>query len=163
VIILASLVGFLLIALVVLGMVSFYISRTVSPAMPPPEPPRATTPPPRGEGAPGGVIVPHPPVPPVPPTPPAIGNSAISREMVYPGSEITMELNGGEEGGSVIQLRTTDPLDKVVAWYKEKIKPVKTVNMIGPVTVLRGEGMAAIITGGGDGVSIVLKQERTRN
>jgi len=72
-----------------------------------------------------------------------------------------MEVNGDE--GGVIQLRTAEPLDKVVAWYKEKLKPVKTVNMIGPLTVLRGEGMTAIITGGADGVSVVLKQGQEKN
>lgn len=152
VIILASLVGFLLVALVVLGLVSFWISKH-PPAIPPPQ-----------SGA-GGGIVPHPPVPPTPapPAPPATTSvgSSISREMIYPGATINMEVSRSE-GGAVLQLQTTDSFEKVVAWYTAKLRPTKIVNTVGPTTILRGEGMSAIINGSGDGVNILLKQERDK-
>jgi hypothetical protein len=164
VIILASLVGFLLVALVVLGIVSFWITQNSSKGpdgiAPPPQRPTASAPPSGTPAPPGGVIVPHPPMPPAPPATTS-GRSAISREMIYPGAEINMEVNRAE-GNNMLQLRTTDAFDKVVAWYTEKLRPTKTLNTVGPTAILRGEGYSAVINGGGNGVNIILKQERAK-
>jgi zinc-ribbon domain len=108
------------------------------------------------------VTVPEIPPPPPPPPPPAArgGSSATNSPLRYPGSETVMELTGQEEG-HVLQLRTSDPLDKVVQWYVEKVKPTSTVKTPGDnVTVLRSEGVNVVITGGGAQTEIIIRQGR---
>jgi len=66
-----------------------------------------------------------------------------------------MDITG--HGKGVIQLTTNDPIDKVVDWYKAKLKPAATVNVpFGGMTVLEGKDVKVIITGGSGGTSIML-------
>ena len=106
-------------------------------------------------------VVTVPEIPPPPPPPPARGGSAATNNpLYYPGAETVMEVTGQEEG-HVLQLRTSDPLDKVVRWYVEKVKPTSTIKTPGDnVTVLRGEGVNVVITGGGDQTEIIIRQGR---
>ncbi|MGA9996120.1 MAG: hypothetical protein WBP93_11945, partial [Pyrinomonadaceae bacterium] len=80
-------------------------------------------------------------------------------ELIYPGAQITMEVTDASEG-DVLQLQTSDSLDKVASWYAEKLKPTKTVRVPFPVkvVVLEADEMKAVITAKGDGTSILLKQ-----
>ncbi|HVG19566.1 MAG TPA: hypothetical protein VNI02_10970, partial [Blastocatellia bacterium] len=96
---------------------------------------------------------------PPPPAPPRglPQGSAIGREFIYPGSETTMEINSATEG-MVLQLHTTDPFDRVVDWYTEKLKPTNVVKTKGPSVILEGDGMTAIINQAGDGTNIMLTQ-----
>jgi hypothetical protein len=159
VILLASLVGFLLIALAALVIITAVLEPDATPEQPRiAPPPQTTVGPPPPPPVPPGVIVPHPPPPPAT----ASGTSTISREMIYPGAAITMEINRAE-GGSVLQLHTTDSFDKVVSWYTTKLRPTKTMRTVGPTAILRGEGFSAIISGSEDGANIVLKQEEAGN
>jgi hypothetical protein len=82
--------------------------------------------------------------------------------MVYPGAAITMEMNRFE-GSSVLQLHTADSFDKVVAWYKEKLRPTKILNTFGPTAILQGEGLSAIINSSEEGTTILLKQARGKD
>ena len=159
VVIVASLVGFLLGALIVLAVVTSMISHNAPPTQPAVTPPQMRTPPP----TPTPPVATTPPAPGVspPPAPPVVvgGAAAISRDMVYPGARITTEI-GRAGGSSALQLQTEDSFDKVVAWYTAKLKPIKTVKTEGPTAILQGESLTAIINGTGNGASIFLKQGR---
>jgi hypothetical protein len=115
-----------------------------------------TIPPPPVVTRPAVPAVPTLPPPPAPPRGlPQAGT--IGREFVYPGSETTMEVNGDADG-NVLQLHTSDPFDKVVNWYTEKLKPTNTVKTKGPTVILEAGEMTAIINAGDDGTTIMLTQ-----
>jgi len=58
---------------------------------------------------------------------------------------------------AVIQLTTNDPIDKVVDWYKARLEPDSSVTVpFTSMTVLKGKGVKAIISGGSGGTSIML-------
>lgn len=95
-----------------------------------------------------------PPIPPIPQPPGTTQGGAISKAYVYPGAETTMEITDATEG-NVLQLHTSDSLDKVVAWYTEKLKPTQTIKQPSNV-ILGGGGLTAIINGDDDGTNIML-------
>ncbi len=65
----------------------------------------------------------------------------------------------GKDGNRVLQLRTKDSPDKVVAWYVEKLKPTENMRIPGEsVTVLRGDNIRAVITATGAQTDIIIKQ-----
>jgi hypothetical protein len=100
--------------------------------------------------------IPQPPAPPAPPRNLPKGGT-IGREFIYPGSETTMEINGVSDG-NVLQLHTTDPFDRVVDWYTEKLRPTNTVKMKGSNVILESGEMTAIINAVDDGTTIMLTQ-----
>jgi hypothetical protein len=111
-------------------------------------------------------IVIRPPVPPVlkPPHPPTLPPmtaqpaSVISAEYIYPGADKLMEATGADSG-NVLRLRTRDPMDKVVNWYKEKLNPSNFVKTEEGNVVLHSDEMDAVINNdGGGGVIILLHQ-----
>lgn len=127
---------FLLLIPVSFGVMHLLKSRTSQPQPPP-------------------VAAPEIPRPPQPPAP--VGPASADSELIYPGAETT--LNIIERGKGVLQLRTSDPFDKVVAWYVDKLKLTKTTKVPGlNITVLNGEGINVVITGGGDQTEIIINQ-----
>src|SRR5436190_23264121 len=48
----------------------------------------------------------------------------VSRDLVYPGSRVVLDLTQ-DQGAAVLQLETSDPLNKVQAWYMGQLKPDK--------------------------------------
>jgi len=99
-----------------------------------------------------------------PPHPPSVpqgidqGSSAISPDLFYPGAEVTMKVTDPNEG-DVLQLRTSDSIDKVVNWYTEKLKPTRVVKGGGGNVVLNSDQMTAVIhDDGSGGVTILLHQ-----
>jgi hypothetical protein len=105
-----------------------------------------------------------PPVPPQPPPPLQPRGSAegtgINRALIYPGARTVMEITGENEG-HVLQLRTSDSLDKVVDWYIEKLKPEKVVRMKEPApqVVLEADETNVLINENGDETTIMLTQD----
>ena len=100
--------------------------------------------------------------PPTPslPSPPPQGiapQGSISRAYVYPGAETTMEMTDVSEG-NVLQLQTSDSLDKVVSWYTEKLHPKQVVRTSGPSTsvILEGDEIQVVINSTGNRTSILL-------
>lgn len=152
IIVLASLVVVLLIALI--GVVAF--TRLVGVGNDP-EPPFAGVPQPPGTHSPP----PNPPHPPLPPLPPGGPRELthISASLIYPGAETIVSMARGPEG-SVLQLRTNDPAERVIEWYVSQINPTKHINIPGGNAILHGDNITAVITGHGDGTQIVLKQTR---
>lgn len=65
-----------------------------------------------------------------------------------------MEITGVDEG-NVLQLQTSDSFDKVIAWYKQKLK-VKNTVMNEQNVILDGEELTAIITRTDVGTNIML-------
>jgi len=96
-----------------------------------------------------------PPVVPQPPQPPAVAKANTSA-LIYPGAEITMEMTRGTEG-SVRTLRTKDPIEKVIAWYTEKLKPENVARTEGAV-VLNGSKATAVISNDEGETNVVLKE-----
>lgn len=135
-----GLIAFATIALVLTGLLITLRNRTAATVTPP--------------------VVTRPGVPPIHPPPPPVGiaqGTGISHELIYPGAQTTMEITDASEG-DVLQLQTSDSLDKVASWYMEKLKPSKVVRMPGTNVILEADEMKAIITAKGDGTSILLKQ-----
>lgn len=119
-------------------------------------------------GRPGPVPV-QPAIPPPPvPQPPSTGTAeggVISPALLYPGAKTVMRVTGGSDG-NVIQLQTSDSFDKVVQWYKDKLKPEQTVEQGDPAVevpghavILQGKGVTAIITGQDGATGIMLTDE----
>jgi len=144
--------GILMALLIGGGVIAFVVFDSFSrrPLPPPSQPPPVTSEkaPPPPPGQPG--LIPHPPTP-APPPPPGSVKSTLDASLIYPGSEVTMEVASPD--GGVTQLHTTADIDKVVDWYVEKIKPKKHVNMPGGV-LLDGEPTKVLIMSTGDGTSI---------
>ena len=139
----ALLIGLLLILLIV--PVTFAVVKILRSRTSQPQPPVITAP-----------EIPPPPQPPPPPG--RGGSSAPNNPLVYPGAETVMDMSEKDEG-RVLQLRTRDPLDKVVGWYVEKIKPTNHVKVPGEnVTVLNGEGINVVITDKGAQTEIIITQ-----
>jgi hypothetical protein len=111
-------------------------------------------------GRPETPVVTVPEVPPPPPAPPAGkgGSTPISGSLVYPNAETLLDIT--EKNGRVLQLRTSDPIGKVVDWYTDQLKPDKVVKVPGgSTTVLRGNDIKVVITSAGPETSITVKQD----
>lgn len=61
----------------------------------------------------------------------------INRSLIYPGSRTVVDI--GDSGGAVLQLETTDALDKVQAWYESILKPMKTLRVNSTSIILKRE------------------------
>lgn len=141
------------IALIATGLLIGLRGRTATPTAPPVV---APGPPPPGQ----------PPLPPSLPQPPTgVTEGGISPALIYPGAKTVMRITGGSEG-NVIQLQTSDSFDKVVNWYKEKLKPTQVIEqgdlnagIPGRAVILPTEIVTAIITAQGDATSIMLTQD----
>jgi hypothetical protein len=96
----------------------------------------------------------EPPIVPVPPQPPTVGKGSGSA-LIYPGADLMMEMT--RKDGSVRTLRTEDSIDKVIAWYTEKLKP-ETIQKTKDATVLSGTKTTAVISSE-EGETIVVLTE----
>lgn len=87
-------------------------------------------------------------------------NSAqVSRALIYPGSRIVLDL-GQDSGGSVLQLATSDPLDKVQTWYISNLKPDKILQATMGAVILRKDRVTATLVTENNNTTIVIKQAR---
>lgn len=99
------------------------------------------------------------PTPPPPPPPPQviIQGSGIFHDFVYPGAQVTMEVSDPNEG-NVLQLRTSDSMERVVNWYTEKLKPTQVVRANGSHVVLKASQLTAVINAEGSQTMVLLHQ-----
>lgn len=110
------------------------------------------------------VVVPEtglPPLPPMPPPPPPVeppapGKSVSTSELMYPGAETVMDMKTGRD--NLLELRTSDPLEKVVDWYMTKLKPAEIIRTPGKEAILRAGKTSIIISNRGSGTDILIKQ-----
>jgi len=103
-------------------------------------------------------IPPPPPVPPVPPVnePPAAGATVPTSELMYPGAETVMDMKSNRD--NFLELRTNDPLNKVVDWYTTKLKPSEVMRAGGTEAILRTGRTSVIISTRGSATDILIKQ-----
>ena len=80
----------------------------------------------------------------------------VDRSMIYPNSRVVLDL--GDTGGAVLQLSTTDTLDKVQAWYMAQMKPDKVLQATMNMSIMRKDRMTATIVVENNLTSIVIKQ-----
>lgn len=90
--------------------------------------------------------------------PPAAARETISPgDLLYPGSSVNFRADG-DNGEKVIQLRTDDSVEDVVAWYEKKMGPAKKVSTPFGTTMTDGD-TAVVITGIGEGTQILVTQK----
>ena len=96
-----------------------------------------------------------PPAPPAQPAPPAAPGE-ISDSLIYPGAQTTLNLNGKD--GRVLQLQSSDPMDKVVNWYTDKLK-LTNKGQYGKVVTLQGDSTNVVISNSGNRTNIIITQD----
>jgi hypothetical protein len=142
----ASIIALLLLVFVAISIGIILKARSVQPTQTPPV-----------VAAPGTGLPPLPPVPPPPPPePPASGTSVPTSELMYPGAETVMDMKTGRD--NLLELRTGDPLEKVVDWYMTKLKPAEIIRTPGTEAILRSGKTSVIISNRGGGSDILIKQ-----
>jgi hypothetical protein len=82
----------------------------------------------------------------------------INKSLIYPGSRTVV--NVGDSGGAVLQLETSDPLEKVRAWYEVNLKPTKTLQVTPGSVILKNKDITATLVSEDKHTSIVIKQVR---
>ncbi|MFL6214292.1 MAG: zinc ribbon domain-containing protein [Blastocatellia bacterium] len=139
--------GAVMAMLIGLGVVAFLVlNRQSALPVPPPPPPhpgqteRGTPPPPPGI---------------TPPPPPAVQTS-LDPSLIYPGAKVVMDI--GSEDARVTHLQTTDDIEKVVAWYVERVKPKNDVKIPGG-RIISAEGINLLFNSTGDGTTIMVTRE----
>ena len=143
----ASVISLLLVVFVAVAIGIMLKARSVPPTQTPPV-----------------VVVPEtglPPLPPMPPPPPpaeppAAGTSVATSELMYPGAETVMDMKSSRD--NFLELRTSDPLEKVVDWYMTKLKPAEVIRTPGKEAILRAGKTSVIISNRGSGTDILIKQ-----
>lgn len=100
---------------------------------------------------------PRPPPPGNPPVAPGSGGAAISRDLIYPGAREAMRMEQ-DSGVKMLQLRTSDPMTKVVDWYLQRLNTTKRVDIPGISTILKANGINVIITGADGETQILINQ-----
>jgi hypothetical protein len=86
----------------------------------------------------------------------SVSKQLIGKSLVYPGAQTILDVTS-EEGTGVLQLKTTDGIDKVADWYEAKLKPTKTVR-VGPTVVMKSDTVTATIVSDGSNTNILIKQ-----
>lgn len=104
-------------------------------------------------------LPPQPPAPPAPPfgnEPPAAGATVPTSELMYPGAETVMDMKSSRD--NFIELRTNDPVNKVIDWYTAKLKPSEVMRSGGTEAILRTGRTSVIISTRGNLTDILIKQ-----
>jgi len=147
-IILASMLAFMVLALG--GLLLFLNFGPGSEGIP--APPKAPS---------GATITPIPsvpgvgPVPTIPPAPRGLdGPSTIDASLIYPEAETTLIRNEG--GKSVLKLHSNDTVRKVADWYIARLKTAKKVDIVGRTTILQAGDISVVIMGGEGGAEILI-------
>jgi hypothetical protein len=80
----------------------------------------------------------------------------VSQQYTYPGAHTV--LNVGDGGGGVLQMETTDTIDKVSAWYTSTLKPTKTIQVTAATVIMKNDRITVTMVATDQGTSIVIKQ-----
>jgi len=78
--------------------------------------------------------------------------------LFYPGSRTIVDMDSDD--GRAIQLQTNDPLDKVIAWYENSIKPTKTMRLTSTSIVLKNQNVTTTLASEGGKTNILIKKLR---
>jgi len=72
-----------------------------------------------------------------------VGQGAtVQGDLVYPGAETLVDMTG-PDGGRVLQLRASDPLQLVQHWYETTLQPTKMVKLGSASVVLKNDKVTA--------------------
>jgi hypothetical protein len=74
----------------------------------------------------------------------------------YPGARKFMDVVS-EGGGRAVHIETSDPLDEVQEWYREKLQPEKVVRLTSGSVVMKNEKTTATIVSEDNRTNILLK------
>lgn len=87
-------------------------------------------------------------------------NSRITEDatLFYPGSRTIVDMVSDD--GRTIQLQTNDPLDKVIAWYEDSIKPTKTMRLTSTNVVLKNQNVTTTLATENGKTNILIKKLR---
>ena len=78
--------------------------------------------------------------------------------LFYPGARTIADVLSDD--GRAIQLQTNDPLDKVIAWYENSIKPTKTMRLTANSIVLKNQNVTTTLASEAGKTSILIKKLR---
>jgi glucan phosphoethanolaminetransferase (alkaline phosphatase superfamily) len=81
---------------------------------------------------------------------------ASSEGLVYPGARIAVAMVA-EGGGRALQLETADSLQKVEEWYRNSMKPGKTIQLTTNSVVLKNEKATVTIVNEENKTNILIK------
>jgi hypothetical protein len=90
--------------------------------------------------------------------PSASSSLQIDRSLIYPGSRTIVDM--GDSGGAVLQLETSDSLEKVRAWYEVNLKPTKTLQITPNSVIQKSDKLSVTLVHEDNLTSIVIKQAR---
>jgi len=85
-------------------------------------------------------------------------NFLVDRSLAYPGARTVVDF--GDRGGSVLQLETADPLEKVRDWYDLNLKPTKTLRVSPSSVIQKKDSVTVTLVSENDVTSVVIKQVR---
>ncbi len=86
------------------------------------------------------------------------GSNQVTRSLIYPGSRTIVDI--GDSGGAVLQLETSDPLEKVRLWYEVNLKPTKTLQVTPSSIIQKQDRVTVTLVSEDKHTSIVIKQNR---
>jgi hypothetical protein len=75
---------------------------------------------------------------------------------MYPGAETVMDMKNGRD--NFLELSTIDPVNTVVDWYINRLKPKEIIRAPGAGSVLRTGATQVIISPRGNKTDILIKQ-----
>lgn len=78
--------------------------------------------------------------------------------LFYPGARTIVDMVSDD--GRTIQLQSDDPLDKVIAWYENSIKPTKTMRLTSTNVVLKNQNVTTTLATEGGKTNILIKKLR---
>jgi hypothetical protein len=77
--------------------------------------------------------------------------------LLYPGAQTIVNMTNSD-GSRMIQLQTTDPLDRVESWYQKNLKPDKTVRLTSNSVILKNRKVAITLAVEDNKTNILIKQ-----
>jgi hypothetical protein len=83
----------------------------------------------------------------------------VSRALIYPGARVVLDV-ASQDGGSVLQLKSADPLDKVQNWYIANLHPTKILQVTLGTLILRKDTVTATIASENNTTNILIKQSQ---
>jgi hypothetical protein len=78
------------------------------------------------------------------------------KALTYPGARTVLDVTSGS-GAGVLQLQTSDDIDKVANWYLEHLKPTKSVR-VGSMVVLKTSNVTLTLVSDSGSTNIMIKQ-----
>jgi hypothetical protein len=83
-------------------------------------------------------------------------SASVRTSLIYPGAETVLDMTRDDE--SVLQLRSNDPLEKVVGWYVANLKPTKNANLSETSVLLKTDRITIGIASENNKTNILIKR-----